>query len=66
MRPSIHDGVVVSERRCVKQSKLALPRYAPVPEVPTPPKASVGMDAWKKPLRGWLVVWRGVGGELTR
>jgi hypothetical protein len=30
----------------VKVSKEALPLYAPCPELPTPPKARVGMEPW--------------------
>lgn len=44
---SIQPGVVTTERRWVKVSKDALPRYEPCPESPTPPKARVGIEPWK-------------------
>ena len=42
-RLSIQPGVSVIGRRCTNVSKLALPRYAPTPLSPTPPKGRVGI-----------------------
>lgn len=42
-KPSTQEGVLVIGRRCTNVSKLALPRYAPMPLSPTPPKGRVGM-----------------------